>query len=147
VIVSGAVPTAFRARRREDLLPTLHQLQRTQPDTVLRWFDRGRLWESPVEAAEALRLARQARRTRPKDWRPGGGHKDPRARFELTRDQKRARFKRRHGPRPPGETTASRQGQPPRGDRRFRSDSGRPPAAGSRPRSPRFRPPRKKKPE
>jgi hypothetical protein len=104
VIVAGQTPTAFRARRAEDLLPTLRQLQRTQPDTVLRWFDRGRLWESPAAERDALRASRQTRRTRPPDWRPGGTHSDPRARFKQTRDQKRARFKQRltGGRRKPG---------------------------------------------
>jgi hypothetical protein len=100
VIVTGANATAFRAREREDLLPTLKQLQRTQPDAVLKWFERGRIWESPLQAAEARRVKRPSGPPRGRAWRPGGNHKDPRARFELTRDQKRAKFKRqlRGGP-------------------------------------------------
>jgi hypothetical protein len=35
--------------------------------------------------------ARDDRRGR--DWRPGGQHKDPRDRFKVPRDVKRARFK------------------------------------------------------
>ena len=95
VILAGQTPTSFRARNREDLLPTLHQLQRTQPDVSLRWFERGRLWPSPDEAEADLKAKRSAKRERPKTWRPGGTHKDPRARYQLTRDQKRERFKRR----------------------------------------------------
>ena len=95
VILSGAVPTAFRSPRREDLLPTLHQLQRTQQDVTLRWFDRGQLWESPEAARMALIERRRQPSGRNADWRPGGAHKDPRARYQLTRDQKRARFKLR----------------------------------------------------
>jgi hypothetical protein len=95
VIVSGALPTSFRAKQREDLLPTLRQLQRTQPDTELRWFERNRFWTTPEEAREALAARRRAPESRGRDWRPGGEHKDPRARFKLTRDQKRARFKKR----------------------------------------------------
>ena len=30
---------------------------------------------------------------RGRDWRPGGAHKDPRDRFKVPRDVKRARFK------------------------------------------------------
>jgi hypothetical protein len=110
VIVSGTTPTAFRARTRETLLPTLHQLQRTQPDTVLRWFERNRLWSSPLEAREALHAKRAFRQPRDRAWRPGGDHRDRRAKYELSRDEKRARFKRRQraplrkpgrGPRPP----------------------------------------------
>jgi len=110
VIIVGTTPTAFRADRRDELVPTLHQLQRTQDDVSLKWFARGRLWESQVEEHAALKAARSAPRARPAAWRPGGTHKDPRARFELTRDQKRARFKRRltGGPRPAG--AGSRRG-------------------------------------
>lgn len=92
IIVTGSESTAFRATDREELLPTLKQLQRTQPDAMLRWFARGRLWDSPEQASEALRKPAKGRG---KSWRPGGNHVDPRERYTLTRDQKRARFKRR----------------------------------------------------
>ena len=95
VIVDGATPTAFRAKQRDTLIPTLKQLQRTQPNVSLRWFDRGRLWDSPLAARDALRVRRLARPDRRPDWRPGGNHVDPKERFKLTRDQKRARFKKR----------------------------------------------------
>ena len=109
VIVSGAHATAFRARSADDLLPTLKQLQRTQPDVELKWFERGRVWATPDAAREAFtRLRRGPRRDR--GWRPGGEHADPRARFALSRDEKRARFKKRQirarvePPRPGGRT-------------------------------------------
>jgi len=112
VIVHGTTPTAFRAKRRDVLLPTLRQLHNTQPEVVLRWFERGRLWVSPVEAKDALRARRQERPARRPGWRPGGDHVDPRARFNLTRDQKRARFKQRQtqGPRRPasGRSTSTK---------------------------------------
>lgn len=95
VIVSGGQPTAFRSRDAESLLPTLRQLQRTQPESVLKWFDRGRLWASPEEARDALRARRRGPSSRGRDWRPGGSHADPRARYKLSRDEKRARFRRR----------------------------------------------------
>jgi hypothetical protein len=139
VILIGAVPTSFRAKMREDLLPTFKQLQRTQPKVALRWYERGRVWESPEAARAAVQLARtEARerrqpsvaadgstvrpRPRPKrdpsrgnDWRPGGEHKDPKARYELTRDQKRAKFKRnmieggREGSEPEGSERPERR--------------------------------------
>ena len=59
IIVAGSTPTSFRARRAEDLLPTLRQLQRTQPDTVLRWFERGKLWDSPDAAREPPPIIRR----------------------------------------------------------------------------------------
>jgi hypothetical protein len=96
VILAGPTPTSFRARDRETLLPTLYQLQRTQPDVTLKWFERNRVWDSPDAASEAL-VAYKRRKSPPRtsEWRPGGAHKDPRQRFELSRDQKRARFKAR----------------------------------------------------
>ena len=117
VILAGTTPTSFRAQRREILLPTLHQLQRTQPDLSLRWFERNRLWSSPAEARDALN-ARRERPRRPREWRPGGEHRDPRERFQLTRDQKRARFKARQragpGSRPPARSKHGKTGRGPR---------------------------------
>lgn len=81
-------PTAFRAREQAELLPTLAQLRRTNKDVILKWFSRGRLWESPEEEL-AARTARKEQRGR--EWRPGGQHKDPRARFQ-----------KRRGPKAPG---------------------------------------------
>ena len=85
-------PTAFRARDQAELLPTLAQLRRTNDDVLLKWFSRGRLWESPEEE-RAARTARQEQRGR--EWRPGGQHKDPRARFQKRRGPKRGGPKRR----------------------------------------------------
>jgi hypothetical protein len=99
IIVVDATPTSFRSRRRETLLPTLRQLQRTQPGSRLMWYDRGRFWRSAEEARVALESQRKARARRAaergKDWRPGGEHKDPRDRPKLSRDARRARFKKR----------------------------------------------------
>jgi hypothetical protein len=88
-------PTAFRAREREELQPTLAQLQRKSTNVTLRWFARGKLWESrEAEQADFQQQRRAAleprdRRDRPagaerrgSDWRPGGTHKDPRDRFK-----------------------------------------------------------------
>jgi hypothetical protein len=108
VILAGTTPTAFRAGQREDLVPTLHQLQRTQPDVSLRWFDRGRLWDSPEAARAALAVRRTSPRPHTREWRPGGQHKDPRARFKVPRDEKRARFKKRAQLGPRGPRTAAR---------------------------------------
>jgi hypothetical protein len=95
VILSGKTYTSFRAGTRDVLVPTFRQLQRTQKDVSLRWFENGRLWESPEAARAAVMAARTARRpSLGSGWRPGGNHEDPRAKYELTRDQKRAKFKR-----------------------------------------------------
>ncbi|NQW03901.1 MAG: hypothetical protein HQ485_07720 [Acidobacteria bacterium] len=96
VILIGETATSFKGKEREDLLPTYKQLQRTQSGVSLRWFERGRIWESPDAAEGAAKLALTEGRTkRPKEWRPGGEHVDPKARFQLSRDQKRAKFKKR----------------------------------------------------
>ncbi|MEA2935978.1 MAG: hypothetical protein QOD74_2624, partial [Variibacter sp.] len=101
IILEGK-PTAFRASAQEDLMPTLKQLLARHPDAVMKWFARGRLWESQDEenadtlskrrppAAGEPRPPAGERRTR--DWRPGGEHKDPRDRFKISRDEKRKRF-------------------------------------------------------
>jgi hypothetical protein len=95
IILEGK-PTAFRAHTPDELAPTLRQLQTRHPDTVMKWFARGRLWDSQEEERTAAVARRRApREQRPRDWRPGGTHKDPRDRFKITRDEKRRRFARK----------------------------------------------------
>src|SRR5262245_2121644 len=81
ILIDGKA-TAFRARDREELLPTFNQLARKNSNIVMRYFARGRLWDNPEQAQWANRN-REATRPlqRGRDWRPGGQHKDPRARF------------------------------------------------------------------
>ena len=117
-ILIDQMPTAFRAREREELLPTLQQLRRTNKDVVLKWFARGRLWETREEEQEAWRRPQPMPEKRGRDWRPGGVHKDPRDRFK-----KRAR--------PPREAHASRdrpwkKAPAPEGDRAKRKPDERP---------------------
>jgi hypothetical protein len=115
IILDGATPTAFRGRDRDALVPTFVQLRRTQPGVSLKWFERGRLWESPDEAKADLKARRErkvSKSPRPV-WRPGGQHRDPRQRFELSRDQKRERFKTRQR-RPPQTGRPVRRSGPPR---------------------------------
>ncbi|HAK56895.1 MAG: hypothetical protein QF463_09240 [Vicinamibacterales bacterium] len=85
-IILDGTATSFRAATREELVPTLHQLRRKAAKAELMWFARGRLWPSPIEAREAARRRPRARTAatgpkRDREWRPGGAHKDPRARF------------------------------------------------------------------
>lgn len=80
-------PTAFRAHEREELLPTLNQLRRKNPDVVMKWFARGRLWDTPEQAQWAAKNVR--REERGSDWRPGGSHGDPRARFTKRKKDRR----------------------------------------------------------
>jgi len=115
-IIFGGQPTSFRSATRDELLPTFKQIQSKHPDAQLRYFARGKLWYSDEEARAALireRFEKSQRkpgfvrdRSRPdsgataprrerrgRDWRPGGTHTDPRDRFKVPRDVKRARFK------------------------------------------------------
>jgi hypothetical protein len=110
VIVDGTTPTSFRAKDRETLVPTLKQLQRTQPAVTLRYFDRGQLWDSAIASFEALKASRRTRSDRPPTWRPGGNHVDPREKYKLTRDQKRARFKKRQWGKPADQESDKSEG-------------------------------------
>ena len=142
VIVAGAQPTAFRSRHAEDLLPTLKQLQRTQPDVTMKWFDRGRFWDSQEAAEEAHLDRRRSSSGRGREWRPGGKHVDPRAKYDISRDEKRARFKRRlisdrvrqSNPEGPAEGRDKPARRPPK----------RPDGAATPPAPRRFRPPPKR---
>jgi hypothetical protein len=90
-ILVDDTPTAFRAREADELLPTLNQLKRKSADVVMKWFARGRLWDSP-EAERAAQRQPTVTERRGNEWRPGGKHEDPRARF--------AKNKKRDAPRP-----------------------------------------------
>src|SRR5688500_12257283 len=84
-IIAGGLPTAFRAAEREELLPTFNRIQEKHPDAVMKYFARGRLWESAEEAqqeADARRARPPRRESRGRDWRPGREHRDPRQKFK-----------------------------------------------------------------
>ncbi len=128
IIIDGQ-PTAFRAAEREELLPTLNQLKTKNPGAELKWFARGRVWESPEESrgvrSEGETAAPDAvlKERRARDWRPGGEHKDPREKFKKEtfqarkrRDKKAANLAREtagvppmdHGDQPQGGDDAAR---------------------------------------
>jgi hypothetical protein len=147
MIIDGGTPTAFRGREREDLVPTLVQLQRTQPGVELVWFERGRAWPSQEAAREALAMKRAAPRTRNDRWRPGGDHRDPRAKFEISRDEKRARFKKRlisksigRSQERPAAPPEGRPARPSRPDWKPRDRREAPAPTGDRPWRPKGRP-------
>lgn len=91
-IIADGLPTAFRAAERDELLPTFTRIKSKHPDAQMKWFARGRLWDSPDSArreAAARREADARRAEKPgRDWRPGGNHRDPRQPF---RDAKKSR--------------------------------------------------------
>lgn len=108
-IIAGGLPTAFRTALREELLPTFRRIQEKHPDAVMRYFARGKLWESQdaaKQAADARRARTPREETRSRDWRPGGEHRDPRQKFKDAKkkrnlDWRKERFERRN--RPPEE--------------------------------------------
>lgn len=130
-------PTAFRAREREELLPTFHQLGRKNPDVVLKWFARGRLWESPEEAQAAQRAPKAPLEKRGHAWRPGGEHRDPRERFKKSSQPHGARREGWSDRDKPGAPRESRpwagkpKAGPPRGTRPWGGTPHNPAKAGS----------------
>ena len=90
-IIAGGLPTAFRTAARDELLPTFQRIKEKHPDAQMKYFARGKLWDSQEAAREADRrgsLRRPSTVGRDRDWRPGGEHRDPRQKFV---DQKRQR--------------------------------------------------------
>lgn len=160
-IITGGLPTAFRAAERDDLLPTFKRIQEKHPDAEMKWFARGKIWESP----EAAREDTEARRRPPeghrapladrppappgerrgRDWRPGGEHKDPRQKFKDAKkkgnqDRRQERFDRKQGLplRSPEGAKAGPPREKPHGDplrRDVRPKFG-PPPTGDRPQAP-----------
>jgi len=95
IIIDGQ-PTAFRAADQEELQPTLYQLRKKNPGAEMKWFARGRVWDSPDEARTARQGEEAAARDalakeRGRGWRPGGEHKDPREKFKKETFQARRR--------------------------------------------------------
>ena len=125
ILIDGTA-TAFRAREKDELLPTFNQLKRTNQDVVFKWFSRGQLWESPEESQAALRAPKPVFEKRGAGWRPGGKHVDPRERFKKKSGARSHKFDS-SGPKPPSD---SRPSSPPRGDRPWggRPPSGAPPS-------------------
>ena len=102
-IIAGGLATAFRAVEREELLPTFAQISRKHPDAEMKWFARGKLWDSPESARRDVEERRLAKtrgasgraRTRGRDWRPGGEHRDPRQKFKDAKKAGNARERKR----------------------------------------------------
>ena len=133
ILIDNA-PTAFRAHDAQDLMPTLAQLKHTNPTVVMKWFARGRLWDSPEEARAASRAPTVAAEKRSRDWRPGGQHKDPRDRFKKKNRQERAwsnnpidvrRDREKLGPPREARSWREKPAGPPHGDRPWQNTPSR----------------------
>lgn len=115
-IIAGGLPTAFRAAERDDLMPTFKRLLEKHPDAEMKWFARGKIWESPEAAREDTEARRRPpeghraplgdrppgppRERRGRDWRPGGEHRDPRQKYKDAKkkgnqDRRQERFDRK----------------------------------------------------
>src|SRR5687767_12782114 len=66
-ILAGGLPTAFRAAKQEDLLPTFKRLKEKHPDAEMKWFARGKLWDSQEDSRASFPPPRHGDR----DRRPG----------------------------------------------------------------------------
>ena len=51
-------PTAFRAGSMEDLMPTFKRLKEKHPSAKMMWFQSGKLWNSRIDAQEAMPVLR-----------------------------------------------------------------------------------------
>ena len=111
ILVDGG-PTAFRAAEPDELLPTLKRLQVKQPGATMKWFEKGKLWESRDEAKDKLSAGYtvgadgalvpppEGTERRTKSWRPGGEHRDPREKYQLAKKAKWQKFKQMVRARP-----------------------------------------------
>ena len=117
-ILAGGLPTAFRAAEREDLLPTFQRIKEKHPDAEMKWFARGKLWESQ----EAARAPEKQRGARTRDWRPGGDHRDPRQKFIDAKKQRNAVMRKERWDRKNAPPRERPQGAPPREEARPRSE-------------------------
>jgi hypothetical protein len=129
-IIAGGLATAFRASEREELLPTFAQIRHKHPDAEMKWFARGKLWDSPesarreIEERKAEKAVAASGAQRGRDWRPGGVHRDPRRKYKDAKTahnvrerkrkfERRQRFGVQEDPR-----TDQREPRPPRGAHR-----------------------------
>ena len=64
-------PTAFRATKVEELLPTFNRLKQKNPSAVMMWSQFGKLWKSPEEAMAEGKSKDPRQSARPKpEWKP-----------------------------------------------------------------------------
>ena len=95
-------PTAFRAVDRETLQPTFKRLQTKHPSARMVWFQNGKVWNSRLDAQEAMRA--RGERGRQGDVRQGGGFRN-RAREPRHEQADRRDASGKLEWRPKGETT------------------------------------------
>jgi hypothetical protein len=94
-------PTAFRAADANDLQPTFKRLQQKHPSARMVWFQNGKIWNSRLDAQQAMRVRgergrsgdfrqrKPERREGKLEWRPKGAA--PRPPAAKPSDPRRAR--------------------------------------------------------
>ena len=147
-IIAGGLPTAFRASEREELLPTFQRIKEKHPDAEMKWFARGKLWDSPEaarirhddgrgrrpygetrsegnqgrhDAPRAKSQGRPDQEKRGRDWRPGGEHRDPRQKFVDAKKQQNSALRKERWERKNAPPRAKPHGDPQRPDIRRES--------------------------
>jgi len=139
-ILIGDEPTAFRSGSQDELMPTLKRLQQRHAEARMMWWQNGKLWNSRLDAQEAMRARGEMGRAADSKQRPrrfGDGKPDWRPK-SATASEGEARVARRSaregGRRPSG---SSKLDWKPKGE----SSSGSPlPAPGSRRAKPEWTP-------
>ena len=116
-------PTAFRAGDREDLQPTFKRLKEKHPSARMVWFQNGKIWDSRLDAQEAMRARGEMGRRG--DARQGGGYSDRSPRPEQV--ERRDAFGKLDW-QPKGHAPATRDRKP-----RFEKPEWKPKAAGRPP--------------
>src|SRR6266850_8579420 len=99
-IIAGGLPTAFRAAGRDELLPTFQRIKDKHPDAQMKYFARGKLWESQ-DAARAGQTRGGARnRGGERHARPGEAGRERDRRPAARPDEASRERDRRPGARP-----------------------------------------------
>jgi hypothetical protein len=73
-IIVDDQPTAFRSGSQEDLMPTFKRLQQRNASAKMMWWQNGKLWDSRIDAQEAMRARGEMGRRG--DERQAGGYRD-----------------------------------------------------------------------
>ena len=67
-------PTAFRSAMQEDLQPTFKRLKEKHASARMVWFQNGKIWDSRLDAQEAMRARGEMGRRG--DVKQGGGFRE-----------------------------------------------------------------------
>jgi hypothetical protein len=69
-ILIGDEPTAFRSGSQDELMPTLKRLQQRHAEARMMWWQNGKLWNSRLDAQEAMRARGEMGRAADSKQRP-----------------------------------------------------------------------------